>query len=344
MMSAVNPSTASFVSRDRLFDAAWRLSLSAVGSMSSGERLSIVIFHRVLPEPDPLFPDDPDVHRFNQICAWLAAWYRVLPLDEAVERLAQDSLPPRALAITFDDGYADNHDLAMPILQAHGLCATFFIATGFLNGGRMWNDTVTEALRETTQPSLDLTGLNLPGVAHLKLATLPQRRDAIPRLLNAMKYLPLAERRHLSECFAERAQVAPRRDLMMTGDRVQALALGGMQIGAHTVSHPIMARLDDASAERELARSKDELESLLKQPVTLFAYPNGKPGVDYSRRDVALVRRLGFKAAVSTAPGAACHADDRLFELPRFTPWDRSRWRFALRLANNLRVKAAVAE
>ncbi len=325
-------------------DRAWRLVLSALSPPGVGSRLSIVIFHRVLATPDLLFPDDPDVRRFDEICAWLAAWYRVLPLDEAVERLAQNSLPQRALAITFDDGYADNHDLAMPILQSHGLCATFFIATGFLNGGRMWNDTVIEAVRKTSQSSLDLTGLRLPGFERIELPTTPQRRAAIHRLLDAVKYLPHAERLRMSECIAERAHVTPRSDLMMTADQVRGLASAGMQIGAHTVSHPIMAALDDAAAERELAQSKCELESLLGRPVKLFAYPNGKPGRDYRQRDVALVQRLGFKAAVSTAPGAACRANDRLFELPRFTPWDQSRWRFALRLARNLRTASAVAE
>ena len=325
-------------------DAAWRFSLSAASMTGSAPQLSIVIFHRVLPEPDPLFPDDPDIHRFDQLCAWLAAWYQVLPLDEAVERMNQGSLPPRALAITFDDGYADNHDFAMPILQAHGLCATFFIATGFLNGGRMWNDTVIEALRCTAESRLDLSGLNLPGVSGVEVSTVQQRREAIPRLLTAMKYLPHDERLQMSECLAEQAQVRPRRDLMMTTDQVRALALGGMQVGAHTVSHPILAGLEDARAERELSESKSALESLLNRPVTLFAYPNGKPNRDYSRRDVALVRKLGFKAAVSTAPGAASAGDSRPFELPRFTPWDRSRWRFALRLARNLRVQAAVSE
>lgn len=318
--------------------------LSAWSPAGVDSRLSIVIFHRVRPAPDPLFPDDPDIQRFDQICAWLSAWYRVLPLDEAVERMARGALPPRSLAITFDDGYADNHDLALPILQAHGLCATFFIATGFLGGGRMWNDTVIDAVRQSGQPSLDLKGLRLPGLERIELLTTPQRQEAIHRLLGALKYLPHAQRLQMSECIAEQAHVAPRTDLMMTADQVRGLASGGMQIGAHTVAHPIMAALDDATAERELAQSKCELESLLGRPVTLFAYPNGKPGQDYRRRDVELVRRLGFKAAVSTAPGAACQADDRLFELPRFTPWDQGRWRFALRLARNLRTASAVAE
>ena len=110
-------------------------------------RLSILIFHRVLAQVDPLFPEEVDAARFDVICGWLRRWFNVLPLDAAVRRLRDGSLPRRAAAITFDDGYADNHDIALPILKKHGLPSTFFIATGFLDGGCMWNDTVIEAIR-----------------------------------------------------------------------------------------------------------------------------------------------------------------------------------------------------
>ena len=98
-------------------------------------RLSILIFHRVLPEPDPLAPELPDRVRFEQILQWLKSWLNVLPLDQAVRRLSTGTLPERAASITFDDGYADNCTVALPLLLKHGLPATFFIATGFLDGG-----------------------------------------------------------------------------------------------------------------------------------------------------------------------------------------------------------------
>src|SRR3990167_7749886 len=91
-------------------------------------RLSILIFHRVLPEPDPLFPQEMHARQFDAVCGWLAHWFNILPLDRAVQLLDTGTLPARAACITFDDGYADNHDVALPILLHHGLNATFFIA------------------------------------------------------------------------------------------------------------------------------------------------------------------------------------------------------------------------
>lgn len=122
----------------------------------------------------------------------------------------------------------------------------------------------------------------------------------------------------------------------MSSDQVRALHRAGMQIGAHTVNHPILARLGRDEAMREIGDSKRRLESITGAPVTLFAYPNGRPGDDYDDASVALVREAGFEAAFSTTWGAARLVSDR-FQLPRFTPWDRGRGRFGLRLLGNLR-------
>jgi peptidoglycan/xylan/chitin deacetylase (PgdA/CDA1 family) len=300
-----------------------------------GGRLSILIFHRVLPQVDPLFPDEMDARRFDAVCGWLKDWFTVLPLDEAARRLKNGTLPQRALAITFDDGYADNHDVALPILRRHGLPATFFIATGFLDGGRMWNDTVIESVRRTALAELPLQALQVEGLGAMDVASVPAKQAAIGAILRGIKYLAVDQRLQLTQVLAELAGVNPPTDLMMTSAQVREMRRAGMQIGAHTVSHPILARLDDDAARREIQQSKHRLEDLLDEPVTLFAYPNGKPGEDYSPRSVAIARDLGFEAAVSTAWGASNSRTDP-FQIPRFTPWDRGRTRFALRLATNL--------
>lgn len=294
-------------------------------------RLSVFIFHRVLPRPDPIFPSEVDAAGFDRMLGWIGQGFNVLPLDAAVQRLGAGTLPVRAAAITFDDGYADNYDMARPILQRHGMPATFFIATGFLDGGRMWNDTVIESIRQCAMDVLDLTALGL-GVHTLDGAS--SRRAAILQIIPKIKYLPGAQRLEATARLADLAGVTPPNDLMMSSAQVRGMREAGMQIGAHTVTHPILARETQDTARQEIGDSRDMLEGLLGEKVGLFAYPNGKPGADYLPEHAGLVKSLGFDAAVSTAWGAGNGSSDP-FQLPRFTPWDRTRTRFDARMARN---------
>ena len=296
-------------------------------------RLSVLIYHRVLPESDALFPDEMHASRFDGVCGWMASEFNVLPLDEALLRLTAGTLPARAACITFDDGYADNYHVVLPVLQRHGLKATFFIASGFLNGGRMWNDTIIESIRASTLSVLDLSSL---GLGRYVLSSIDDKRAAIGSLINHVKYRPVEDRIAVTEQMACLAQVQPPHDLMMTSQEVKSLRHAGMQIGAHTVSHPILARLTDEQAREEIQGSKHFLEQMLGERVGLFAYPNGKPGEDYTPQTVDVVRSLGFDAAVSTRWGASAVGDD-LFQIRRFTPWDQTRLRFSARMLANLR-------
>jgi peptidoglycan/xylan/chitin deacetylase (PgdA/CDA1 family) len=305
---------------DRLLSLGARASLGTLDLWQARDRrLSILIFHRVLRQPDPLFPAEVDANRFDRFMRLVAASFHVLPLSDAVLRLQQGALPPRALSITFDDGYADNHDVALPILQRHGLRACFFIATGFLGGGRMFNDTVIECLRRSRHSQVDLAAL---GLGVLPLDTPAQRAQAIAQVLPRIKYQAPAQRQDALALLQQACAPGDLPDdLMMSTAQVQAMHAAGMEIGAHTVQHPILCRVDDATAERELLDSRAALQQMIQQPVTLLAYPNGQPDRDYALRHAQMARRLGFSAAVTTAPGVAGAAAD-VFQLPRFTPWD----------------------
>ena len=301
-------------------------------SIVRGARLSILIFHRVLPKPDPLLPGEPDAALFEARMTWLAAAFRVMPLVEATRRFADGSLPINAACITFDDGYADNATIAAPILSRMRLPATFFIATGFLDGGRMWNDTVIEAVRSARGPRLDLSALDLGEWASGSDA---ERVATIAGLLDRLKYLPQSDRQAKVDAIAVAVALPARSDLMMTRQQVRELRRYGMSIGGHTVTHPILTTLSIDEARREIADGRRVLEDIVGERVKVFAYPNGRPERDYDATHVALVREMGFDAAVSTAWGVADRSSDR-FQLPRFTPWDADVNRFGLRLAQNL--------
>ncbi len=293
--------------------------------------LSILIYHRVVPEPDPLIPEQICAKEFDSQLAVLGRWFAVLPLREAVARLRRGTLPVRSACVTFDDGYADNVAVASPILRRRGIPATFFLATSFFNGGRMWNDSVIETFRRAQGDTLDARCV---GFDKLSISTIELRRRAIEKVLAALKYLPPEERQRRVEELGAGTSLELPSDLMMTAEQVRQLHASGMEIGAHTVTHPILARLDPEHAGNEIRDSKNRLEAITGAPVTSFAYPNGKPGLDYRREHVGMVRELGFEAAVSTAWGVA-HATSDPFQLPRFTPWDRTPGKFLLRLLHN---------
>lgn len=295
-----------------------RIIAKAAGSVWSppGKRARLIIltYHRVLPQPDPLFPEEIDAATFEWQVRLFAQAFTVLPLGEAVERLKTDSLPARPLCLTFDDGYANNHDIALPILKHAGLTATFFVSTGFLDGGIMFNDAVIEAVRSAPAGTLDLRDRQA-GIHSLD-DTPASRRAAIDAILTAIKHRDPAQRNDDVACIVERCRATPPRDLMMTSNQVVQLRRAGMEIGGHTIHHPILKSISIEEAEREIRDGREHLESLLREPVRVFAYPNGRPHRDYDASHVALVRRLGFDAAASTASGFVNRESDR-YQLPR---------------------------
>lgn len=318
-----------------------RLAHGVVGVIN-GPRLMILIFHRVHQVRDPLFPGEPDAVIFDALLRTLRASFSVLTLGSAVTALRAGTLPRRPLVITFDDGYADNAEVALPLLQRHGLAATFFVSSNFLDGAEvMWNDVLIESVRTATVPELDLHAL---GLGHHVLSSASDRQRLIGVLLGHAKYLPPGERDEFVKLIRGRAGFYGALPvLMMTSAQVRALHVAGMEVGAHTMRHPILTSLSLDECKHEIQGGRERLETIIDAAVDVFAYPNGMPGRDYDNRHVALVKDLGFKAAVSTAPGAATAADD-LFQLPRYTPWGRNPAIWAARLfQNRLRKSFATA-
>jgi peptidoglycan/xylan/chitin deacetylase (PgdA/CDA1 family) len=295
-------------------------------------RLSTFIFHRVLPQVDPMLPDEPDAEHFERIVVFLSAHFHLMHASEALAALARGVLPPAAACITFDDGYADNASVAVPILQRYGVPATFFVSTGYIDGGRMWNDTVIEAVRGAPDGEVDWTDL---GLGRVHVATPQSRVAAYSAALRSLKHLEPSQRREITDEIARRAGLSTRSELMMTRAQVRQLCDAGMEVGGHTVMHPILARLNDAEAAAEICAGREQLAQWIGTPPQAFAYPNGVPGRDFSDRDVQLVRAAGYSGAFTTARGTAPVTADR-YRIPRFTPWDRPMVRFGARAAMQL--------
>lgn len=296
------------------------------------QTLTILIFHRVLPAFDPLRPGEAVAATFDLRMQFIARHFAVLPLHEAVARLQRGSLPPRACCITFDDGYADNLTVALPILQRYRLPATVFVATGYLDGGRMFNDAVIDAITRTEGPVLDLRDL---GLGQHPLASIEERRAVVSTILEHLKYKPPTERATDVETLLRLTACGTLpQDIMLTSEQVRELSNYGVEIGGHTVAHTILTTLDDDGARQEMALGKQKLEAITGRPVRTFAYPNGRPRRDYAARHVAMAREAGFELAVSTESGVG-KPDSDIFQLPRFSPWGASTTMLGARMMRN---------
>lgn len=309
------------------------LALEGVRSLLGGnsKRLTVLIFHRVLPEVDPLSPHEMHASRFDALVGRLVQFFNVLPMDEALARLKSGTLPPRAIVITFDDGYADNFTIACPILVRHGVRATFFVASGFLDGGIMWNDIAREAIRGFDGDQIDLEWIGL-GVC--RVTTNVERLHLTEALLPKLKYLtPFGRRSALDRLVEQTRSIIPN-DMMMSTAQLLALQLAGMEIGGHTLDHPILAVIPEDDARQQMVDNRAHLTRLLGGTPRYFAYPNGRPEQDYQAVHARMAREIGYEAAFTTSYGSV-GPESGLFELPRFTPWDKGALRFTLRLGHN---------
>jgi peptidoglycan/xylan/chitin deacetylase (PgdA/CDA1 family) len=291
-------------------------------------RICIITYHRVLEHQDPLLDSEPDIKTFTWQMEVLASSFNVLTLSDAIVAIKENKVPPRAICITFDDGYRSCHDLALPILSRLGLPATVFVTTGFLDGGNMWNDRIIEALREAPMGSLDLREI---GLGLHRITTSLERKEIAQKINDESKYLPKDKRTKVVETIEKLTGNTQVKNLMLTREMIVNLSNNGIEIGGHTITHPILTTIDNSDALREITDNKHVLEKIIGKPIHLFAYPNGKIGTDFDLRHLKMVKDAGYHAAFSTAFGTAANGCD-FFQIPRSRPWDRTPFIFSMRL------------
>jgi peptidoglycan/xylan/chitin deacetylase (PgdA/CDA1 family) len=261
----------------------------------------IFVFHRITDRPNP-FRSGLSVELFDRLCQHLAEHYVVLPLAELEAQRVSDG-SSSAVAFTFDDGYADNYRLALPILRRYGLPATVFITTGCMEGRNLlWTSRLAWTLEHGAPGSDSVSLRGRP----LQLSTTEDRLRVLEMLKQELKELDHVEREEILVELAEAMGVVDFSGLqreMLTWDQLAEMEAAGFIAGAHTVSHPILAREPRERVREEITRSRDELEGRLRRKVDLFAYPNGG-ATDYDDLTIEEVRRAGFRLSCTMAFGA----------------------------------------
>jgi len=284
-------------------------------------RFQILGYHKVSHDPHPSFePLHPEV--FERQMQFLKSCYRVMSLQELVERSTRGEVPQRAVAITFDDGYRDNYDYAFPILKKYQFPATIFVATGAIGtGNRIWHDVVFDAFRFAT---VDRARLQDDAIPELVLETPEARQRSLEATLARAKTLYGEGRRNFIEDLE--AKLCPNlppdiHARMLNWDHVREMHTAGIEFGSHTVSHTILSHIPRSEMVKELLDSKRELSERLGTGISSFAYPNGK-STDYNSEAKTVLRECGYSSAVTCCTGFN-HVSSDLFELKRGLPWQR---------------------
>ncbi len=261
------------------------------------DTLLIVAWHNA--GPSWAFPAPPGAALAGlgrQIRA-LRRWGTVVPLAATLDDLTSGTpLPPRAVALTFDDGYRDNLDIVLPLLEAEGVPATFYLVPGLLDGiVDPWWETLSWAITAARAPEVQWGEHRIP-------ADLGD--PAIGPVFEALKLLDADARGvAVTEIVSQLEPVGASgiERLFMGWDDARRLR-GRVEIGSHTMTHPILARESPAAQHAELAGARDRLERELEVDVPTLAYPNGTP-VDYDATTLDAARAAGHRHAVTTIPG-----------------------------------------
>lgn len=218
----------------------------------------------------------------------------------------------RYAMVTFDDGYRDNYELALPVLQAEGVKAAFFVATGFIDRPTLpWWDEIAWMVRRSERASIKMPGW-LPEAVQIET---PDREAVVRALLGRYKLLPHAQTDdflHAAALATGSGRCPPElaRNLWMSWDMVRALRDAGMTIGGHTVTHPLLASLDAEGQRREIMQCCRRLESELGEPTTWFSYPVGRAS-SFNEVTRSCLREAGIRYAASYYGGYR-----------RFSDWD----------------------
>lgn len=251
---------------------------------------------------------------FDRQCTYLKKHYRVISLDEMVENLSKNRpQPPKAVALTFDDGYLDNYTRAFPILKSHGMNATFYVTTNCIDNEELfWVGLLRFVIFNTKVPVLETTD---PMAFRLPLGDPLRRKEAFTKLVVTMKNISTNRRLALLEAVRVAGDVddlSPLANVMMTWDQVREMYRAGMIFGAHTLTHPNLPNATFEEAELEIAGSKTALERELQSGVRHFSYPNGRGSSHLTETVKGIVRDAGFASSTTSITGGVQAGDDAL--------------------------------
>jgi peptidoglycan/xylan/chitin deacetylase (PgdA/CDA1 family) len=284
--------------------------VTAYSEFLGKETFAIFLFHGVMPEPRPGVRNYTGKHltleKFEATLDDFAAQGEAVTMDDiALGR----PLPPRAYAVTFDDGFRNNSTVAAPALRRRGIPATIYVTTAFIDdNGASWIDLIEEAVEAAPAFELDLPfGRRAGESREAKTALLDEMRAYVKAGNGVDPYAFAADAR--AQLGAGPLRVDPILDQKLDWDEVRALDGDGLfTIGGHGHTHRVLEHLDDDALASELDTSLARLRAQLGHDVVHYSYPEGLEGC-YSPRLIAQLRARGIRCAPTAEPGVNALGD-----------------------------------
>ena len=301
----------------------YKNTFSSFHSKSMKEGCAVILqYHSVSPLNDscnsyvgPSLSIMPD--SFERQIAFLARRYEVVTLDELMTYIREARKSSRTVvAITFDDGYNDNYRYAYPVLRKYRVPAMFYLTTDCIDGKTfLWTSELRYFVMKSQKSHLSLASLS----KKYAIKTVMEKNKAIQDIKRHLINMPRLKREQII-CDLRRQSgvknVDPLKRSMLNWEEVREMRRGGMNFGAHTVSHPSLPYIPMEEARAEILQSKKILETQLNEPIVHFCYPNPGGMLNFTPEIKALVKDAGFESAATSQFGYIGHWDD-LFELKR---------------------------
>jgi peptidoglycan/xylan/chitin deacetylase (PgdA/CDA1 family) len=311
----------------------------------------ILLYHRVLNyDSDPqLLAVSPD--NFREQMQYLKKNYQIISLEKLTKDIIENKVPKNSVAITFDDGYADNYHFMKPVLEELDIPATIFVTTSLIDSEReFWWDEIEQVfLHSDDLPDrLDLklngyqVSMNIENSVSEKFndwnitvnKNISSRKKAYVKFHSILKTLDHARRDELMDFlfnWAGKERRCRKFYRTMTSEEILDTSKGGLiEIGAHTDSHSALSILTKENQKDEILRSKIKLEEIINLQVKTFAYPFGSH-FDYNKSSVLAVKESGFSSSYSNFPLKISRRSD-VFQQTRFLIRDWNCEEFAIKM------------
>ena len=293
--------------------------------------MKIFLFHRVHPDSDPLWPTTPP-ERFRAQVRLIKRGFQIFQLEDHLLSSGANRSGRRTAAIVFDDGYRDFLDYALPILVEEGLGASMYVVTSCADSGApIWTYRFDHALLHTRRNRVDIDRNLLPAAVDTEWTDCAQRLDFARAVKPALKQLDHAVReKALAQIFSSLDDVPPPEGMMMRWDDLRQVAGEGVEIGSHTVTHPLLATIaDEAGIEDEMTDSFRRIEAEMGAAPRAIAYPNGS----YDARVRRAAVKAGYQLGLAVEHRPYRRGIDDLYAVPRIELYDEPDWKTRARAA-----------